>query len=177
MEDKEITAMTRITEALGKFGEEDQAALDRILTWCLARYGHTSIDKHDVMDEMKHKSTRKSLEHNDFEDFADLFHACSPRTAPERALVAGYWVTVGENQTEFTAQAVNTRLKDLGYGVSNITDALSSLQKREPSLVMQTAKQGTSRQARKLYKLTVAGHDEVLGMTRGERESGDQRHG
>ena len=81
-------------------------------------------------------------------------------------------MTAGEGQVEFTAQLVNSKLKDLGYGVSNITDAFTTLMKRRPSLVMQTAKQGKSRQARKRYKLTRAGQDEVERMIRGESETG-----
>ena len=177
MDDKEITAMMQIAKALGQFDEEEQTTLDRILKWCLARYGSRNIGQHAVVDETKGKEHSKRVSGNELTDFADLFDACVPRTAPERALVAGYWVTVGENQTEFPAQAVNSKLKDLGYGVRNITDALSSLQKRTPSLVMQTAKQGTSRQARKRYKLTVAGHEEVQGMVHADRVSSDQGHG
>ena len=177
MDDKEITAMTQIAKALGQFDKEEQPTLDRILEWCRARYGRRNIGQHAVMDELKGKEHSNRFVGNELTDFANLFNTCVPRTAPERALVAGYWVTVGENQTEFTAQAVNSKLKDLGYGIRNITDALSSLQKRTPSLIMQTAKHGTSRQARKRYKLTVAGHEEVQGMVHADRASSDQGHG
>ena len=64
---------------------------------------------------------------------------------PERVLIASYWVTAGEGYAEFTAQVVNSKLKNLGYGVSNITDAFSKLMRRQPSLAMQTAKHGNDR--------------------------------
>ena len=71
----------------------------------------------------------------DFETVADLFHAASPSTYPERALVVGYWITAGEGQPEFAAQVVNSKLKDLGCGAKNITDVLSALMKRKSPLV------------------------------------------
>ena len=174
--DKELTAMNEIAHALSGFENEEQVVVDRILNWCVARFGNTSIDVL-AYDKREGKKDRRPAGKDDFEDLADLFHACSPTTAPERALVAGYWVTVGENQSEFTAQTVNSKLKDLGYGVGHITDALSALQKRKPSLVMQTAKKGTSRQARKRYKLTTAGREEVQRMARDRQSGGDEQRG
>jgi hypothetical protein len=100
----------------------------------------------------------------ELEDIADLYDAANPKTDAKRALIAGYWLSVGEGKTEFTGQAANTHLKNLGHGVSNITVALSQLKGQKPSLVMQTAKSGKSKQARKKYKLTTAGVSEVKAM-------------
>jgi hypothetical protein len=66
---------------------------------------------------------------------------------------------------------LNTNLKNLGHGLSNVTDALTSLINRKPSFVLQTAKSGKSRQARKKYKLTRAGLDEVRRMIQGQEQS------
>ena len=101
----------------------------------------------------------------------DLFNAVGPKTEPEKALVVGYWVQVVEGQADFGSQQINGMLKDMGHGVSNITDVLSSLMNRRPSLVMQTKKVGTSRQARKRYRLTVAGVQEVERRSKTQDEA------
>ena len=115
---------------------------------------------------------RKQPPHQRFDHLAELFDAAGPATEPERVLVVCYWVTHKDGDSEFTAQTVNSKLKDLGYGVGNITNAFQSLIKRTPALVIQTAKKGTSRQARKRYKLTNAGGSEVERMIRSEPELG-----
>ena len=170
--DREIAAMAAIAGALDGFGEDDVAVVTRILQWATSRYGVVNTRQLAVSPVGGDSEGSAPLDRRDFEDLADLFHVTAPRTGPERTLVASYWVTSGEGQVEFTAQLVNSKLKDLGYGVSNITEAFTTLMKRRPSLVMQTAKQGKSRQARKRYKLTRAGHDEVEQMIRGESETG-----
>ena len=170
-QDKELAAMSVITGALEQFEEGEEAAVARIIQWAAARYGVTNIVSLAAVSAGSGTGNGRPGDGGEFEDLVDLFHAASPRTDPERALVGGYWITVGESQVEFTAQLVNSKLKDLGHGVGNITDAFSSLIKRRPSLVMQTAKTGTSRQARKRYKLTRAGLDQVSRMLQGEPEA------
>ena len=169
--DREIAAMAEIAEALDRFGEEDLDVVVRILQWATSRYGVLDTGQLAASATGSDVEGSAPRDRQGFEDLADLFHVTAPRTAPERTLVASYWVTSSEGQVEFTAQLVNSKLKDLGYGVSNITEAFTTLMKRRPSLVMQTAKQGKSRQARKRYKLTRAGHDEVEQMIRGESET------
>lgn len=170
--DREIAAMSEIAAALDRFEDEEIDIVTRILQWATSRYGIADTGQLAVSTATSAVEESALQDRRDFEDLADLFHVTAPRTAPERTLVASYWMTAGEGQVEFTAQLVNSKLKDLGYGVSNITDAFTTLMKRRPSLVMQTAKQGKSRQARKRYKLTRAGQDEVERMIRGESETG-----
>ncbi len=79
----------------------------------------------------------------------------------ERALVAAYWFQVVQEEQDFDSQSINTALKHLGHGVSNITQALGTLISRKPQLVIQTRKAGATQQARKRYKLTLAGQQAV----------------
>lgn len=164
--DKEISAMAAIAEALDKFGEDEGEVVERVLKWAGSRYGVNIGPARSERVKLPATATgqRAAAVDADFEDIADLYAAANPKTAPDRALVASYWITTGEGQAEFASQDVNRHLKNLGHGVSNITDALSSLTKRKPSLVMQTAKSGKARQARKRYKLTRAGLDAVSTM-------------
>lgn len=164
-EDKEITAMGAIAKALDAFGEDEGETVKRILHWACARYG---VDVIAGLEHTRGDHSGSQGGEQQFEDVADMYGAVKPKTEAEKALVVGYWLTVEENKTEFTGQDVNKNLKNLGHGVANITDALSTLMSRKPSFVMQTAKSGSSRQARKKYKLTRAGLDEVRRMTQGD---------
>jgi hypothetical protein len=62
---------------------------------------------------------------------------------------------------------VNKELKNLGEGILNITSALDALKAQKPALALQLKKAGKSRQARKTYKVTVAGLKFVENMIRG----------
>ena len=55
-------------------------------------------------------------------------------------------------------------LKNLGHGIPNVTKALDSLKGQSPALALQLKKAGTSQQARKTYKITVAGIKQIEAM-------------
>lgn len=105
-----------------------------------------------------------------FETLADLFHTASPKTDREKALVAAYWIQSSQGVTQFGSQEVNSELKHLGFGVSNITDALTQLMSDKPSLVIQLKKSGNSKQARKTYKVTDSGNRKVEEMLSQQKE-------
>jgi hypothetical protein len=169
VDDKEITAMAAVAKALDAFEEGEKETVKRILGWACARYGVAFIGRLDHSNSSREIPDRDDARpqggDQQFGDVADLYDAANPKTEAEKALVVGYWLTVVENKSEFTGQEVNNHLKNLGHGIGNITDSLSKLMDRKPSLVMQTAKSGSARQARKRYKLTRAGLDEVRRMT------------
>lgn len=172
-EDKELVAMTAIAKALDVFNDDDKVTVERILKWAISRYGvplnlSNSIG---VSNTLGSHGVPSHHGDNEFDVIADLYTAVNPKTDPEKALVAGYWMTIGEGKSEFGSQEVNSHLKHLGHGVSNITDSLSALINRKPALVMQTAKSGKSKQARKKYKLTTAGINVVKQMIKSQADS------
>lgn len=172
--DREIDAMAAIAGAFSTFGEDEEEVVKRIARWVAARYGG-SASGHAAAPQpptTPAADDRKQPPHERFEHLAELLDAAAPATDPQRVLVVSYWVTQKDGDSEFTAQTVNSKLKDLGFGVSNITNAFDSLIKRKPALVIQTAKKGKSRQARKRYKLTNAGDREVQRMIRSEPKPG-----
>jgi hypothetical protein len=95
---------------------------------------------------------------------AELYHAAHPETGADKVLVGGYWCQVCEGKEEFSAQVVNDQLKEIGAKVANVTVAFNTLKAADPSLVLQVRKSGKTQQARKLYKLTVAGIQAVERM-------------
>lgn len=158
MEDKEIAVMAEISKAFAGLGEGQDATIDRILKWANARYGRTNawtavrpIGGGGISD-----GTSSGV-FQAFESAADLYHAAEPKMEYEKAIVMGYWFQMHQGQPDFGAQEINNALKHIGYQIKNITDAFSSAMSRRPALVIQVQKSGTSRQARKTYKLTHAG--------------------
>jgi hypothetical protein len=161
----EITAMKKLAEALS---ELDAEATARVLRWAGDHYGVASVAP---KGRSSAGSAAAVAEGNDtatddgaqrrFGDLAELHAAASPSTDADRALLAGYWFQFVQGESEFGAQAINSALKNLGHGVSNITSAFETLKAQKPALVMQLKKAGTSKQARKTYKLTAAGKNAV----------------
>jgi hypothetical protein len=153
-EDKELTAMTAMSKALA---ELDSDAVRRVLRWATDRY--CPKDGPLLTAPQVAEKPQDAAPH--IADLAHAFHLASPRTDPQRALIAAYWRQVKEGHGDWTAFEINDRLKNLGHRSKNITDALDSLMTQRPSLVIQTHKSGISRQARKKYKLTQAGIQHV----------------
>ncbi|MGC2224568.1 MAG: hypothetical protein WA624_20550 [Methylocella sp.] len=165
----EIKAMQKLAEALEPL---DEPARQRALQWAISRYRAARASSlTDLPNHANAESSGESSGQSAFATFADLFEATSPKTESEKALVAGYWAQVCENQTSFAAQILNSMLKDLGHGVGNITEALTALKSDKPASVLQLKKSGTSRQARKTYKLSQEGIRRVQAMLRARTDS------
>lgn len=99
--------------------------------------------------------------------FAELYASANPSSNGEKALVAGYWLQICGEEGTFTAAAANKQLMHLGHKVANITDAIDTMKDVKPQLILQLKKSGTSRQARKLYKLSHEGVTKVESMIGG----------
>ena len=95
---------------------------------------------------------------------AELLAAMGARTDAARVLGVAYWFQAIEGRADLEAMTLNRELKDLGHGVSNITGVLSRLIDDRPQLMIQIRKSGSSRQARKKYKITAAGKKHVATL-------------
>ncbi len=164
---EELTAMKTVAQALASL---DAEATARVVRWAAERFGNIALPRvgatpgPKVAANTEASAAGVSAGQGRFEHLADLYGAVSPNTEADRALVAGYWVQYVEGQPEFGAQTINAALKDLGHRVANITNALAALKAQKPQLVVQLKKSGTSKQARKTYKLTTAGKGAVEAM-------------
>jgi hypothetical protein len=96
-----------------------------------------------------------------FATLAELFDAVNPQSEKEKALAAAYWLQFVEMEEEFPSADVNTRLRDLGHRIKNVTDAIYKLQQEKPARMVQLKKSGSSKQARKTYKVTEAGRRSI----------------
>lgn len=154
----EIDVMRQMSAALETL---DGPVRARALAWLNARFGS------EASTPPASRSEPLGADVGRFGSFAELFDAAHPKLDKEKALVAAYWLQVAEGEEAFNAQALNSELKHLGHGIGNITDALSALISERPALVLQVRKSGTSRQARKTYKMSEAGKRRVLDAIAG----------
>jgi hypothetical protein len=163
----ELDAMKKIAAALEPL---DDAARARALQWATSRFRGTSVLVPGVSSSPRAVGEATNAA---FQSFAELFDAANPTTERDKALVAAYWLQACNNFQTFPAQALNDLLKDLGHRVGNITEALNQLKNERPSLVLQLKKMGTSKQARKTYKLTGEGAKRVVAMSEGSAGLGE----
>lgn len=161
----EIEAMGVIAGAFAKLGVGSRA---RVLDWAYRFYLQSGLSAREGaassprnIPEAQAATSSASAE---IADIATLFARTNPGTEGEKALVAGYYFQRVQGLEDFDSFTLNSELKHLGHGVTNITRALGSLIAVKPQLVMQTRKEGKSKQARKRYKLTHEGQKRVERM-------------
>lgn len=167
--DQEIQAMSKISEVLGVL---DDDAKTRVLRWAADRYGVSlavhkkkSADNKDDADSV----TEDESDSPEHESLAELFADASPTTEAEKVLVAGYWHQK-QGAEKLVSAAINKDLKDLGHGIGTINHAFGALMKEKPQLAIQLKKSGTSKQARKEYKITKAGLQKVEQMLKKQND-------
>jgi hypothetical protein len=173
-DEHELDALATLSQVLG---ELDPDARARVLRWAIDKYGLSgpssrSRPQHDQSD---------ATDLDGFNDLAALHTTARPANNVESALVAAYWLQQVRGASDFDAQTLNAELKHLGHGLTNVTRTLDSLRTRRPALVIQTRKTGSTRQARKRYRVTAAGVSRVRGMieeaeTKEDSVDGIRRH-
>jgi hypothetical protein len=161
----EIAAMKAVADALAKL---DAEATARVVHWAADRFKVGGAKVSSGQGAPMKRLQPESADEVSFESVADLYAATSPKTEADKALVAGFWFQFCQGQAEFGSQTLNAELKNLGHGVSNITKALETLKAQNPALVMQLRKSGSTKQARKTFKLTGAGKRAVELLIRSE---------
>lgn len=162
--DPEIKAMADITEALDGLESE---TTKRVLRWAMARYNASApLEVSDDEGEVGPLPSEQG-----FADFHDLYDAANPQTGLDRILVTGYWFQELEGHAQLDSFQINKELKNLGHGSGNITRDLQRLIDRRPRLVLQVRKEGTTKQARKKYRLSREG---ILAVQRMLEGRGDE---
>lgn len=169
--DVEMDAFKTIYEALEALEEE---ARERVFTSVatMLRIGargtkSSSIPKTEEVSKGQDDADEGKVALSKYSAFAELYADADPTSSSDKALAAGYWLQVCMGGEHFSGFSINSELNNLGHRLSNVTQALSSLIKTKPQLVLQLKKTGKSQQARKTYKLSKAGIDRVEGMIGG----------
>jgi hypothetical protein len=157
MNDPELKAITEVAKALADLTDEQR---HNVLVYVNTRYGGRipAGVRAGPAQEVEAVSAEQ------FDSIGDLFDAADPQTESNKVLVAAYWTQVVEKAEDFESYPVNQQLKNLGHPVSNITRALDTMQAQSPRLVRQTSKSGSSKQARKRYRITREGIKYVQAM-------------
>ncbi len=167
--DPELAAIHTVFGALNPLAPDSR---ERVVSYVVARLqisrGPSGRVSAAPVEEDRVNEQLPDLAGRRFETLAELFDAAGkPDKHPIKALVAGYWLQVCEGAESFDSLSVNKELKDLGYGIPNITQAINGLKGRNPAFVIQLKKSGTTKQARKTYKVTKAGIEAVEEMIDG----------
>jgi hypothetical protein len=160
MEDSELSAMQSVLAALQPL---DEQARVRVLRWGWERFGESDVAITALSGPRGAVATERS---ETFADAAEVVERAGASNGPERALCVGYFLQEMNGQAGFSGQEINSALKNLGHPLSNVTKTLSDLRAQKPALVLQVSKAGRAQQARKTYRLTVAGLDRVRQMLR-----------
>ncbi len=168
--DPEIEAMAAVSAALEGL---DDGARARVLRWAGERYhvrivgasttpfGETTTSAEAVAEVTDDEI---AAEAPSFEHCAELFAAADPKSNEDKALVAAYWLQVVQGEEKWQSTTLQKELKNLGRAIPNITDALTSNMRKKPQRIIQLAKSGSAKQARKTYKVTHEGLVYVQGM-------------
>ena len=164
--DAEIEAMGKVTQALDPLEPEVTA---RVIRWAGERYEVTLAPAKAEQQQQNGNDETPT----EFTELSDLFGAAAPSNNEDRALVIAYWFQElhEERQPNVSGQQVNTELKNLGHGVRDITKVFSALIATSPQQVIQTKKSGTTKQARKSYKVTRAGINRVKALIAGTADT------
>jgi len=158
----EVNAMAAIEAA---FSALDDEAKGRVLRWAADRFGlSTQLKVQGAPSAVVPNSLSPSNGPIEAMELADVYSAAVPTTESEKALVVAYWLQVVRGQADLESLQINNELKQLGHGVGNITRALEVLKDQKPQLVVQTRKEGATKQARKKYRVTEEGRKLVQQM-------------
>jgi len=165
---RELAAISEAMESLGKLSQNGRI---RAFSYMASAFGIAGFaEAAPIIDggkinKLGHGFHKDSVGSNKkYPSFAELYDAARPNTGAEKALVGGYWFQICEKQEDFVSADVNKVLANVVGPLSNVTVAFDTLKAAKPSLVIQIGKSGKAQQARKKYKLTVAGVREVEEM-------------
>lgn len=155
--DDELKAMGEIQRVLSKI---EPATAARVARWAAERYRAFSAER-TLLGAADGFGTGSG---SGAGDLAATYEAANPTTTRERVMVVTYWFQVAQGQTDVDSQSVNSELKQLGHGLKNITGAFTDLIREKPQLMLQVRKSGSTRQARKKYRLTNEGIKKVKAL-------------
>jgi hypothetical protein len=171
----EVAAMVAVANALGALPPASrQRVLDYVLNFFktdFAAVGANMGVRHAIpaaqVSQLPGAESRQDSS-NIPDNLAELFSLASPATEYEKALIVAYHLAQNQGEEEFDSYRINSALTHLGHRVGNITRAIDTLVAQKPAPVVQTRKEGKTKQARKKFKLTVEGRRRVEQMLAGD---------
>jgi hypothetical protein len=169
--DLELAAMKSIYDALS--GLPNKESQVRAITWATDRLGiklENSASQKPTTVAGRHVNLQKDSGLSTFETLADLFSGLELKTDVERVLAAAAYMQEKNGLADFASRDINQELTHMGHPSSNITRDLGALMERKPKLIIQTRKDGKTKQAQKRYRVTTEGLRKVITLLSGESE-------
>ena len=169
----ELDALRVIAQALHPL---DQDSRRRVLNWASEKFltsGIRSAAQPQIVSSSTNIESPTSTTNTKppapwslegYDSIGNLYHACTPSSDGEKALVISAWLQKTTESDGIDSYSVNSELKNLGYGIGNITRAFDYLIQAKPALMIQVRKSGTSKQARKSFRVTDAGLKRIRDM-------------
>jgi hypothetical protein len=168
IEDQEIVALNTAYTALKDLAPD---AIQRNINWLATRLGVSAIAKAPTGGRSPTPTETVATNNPDgqtasgeFEKFAtsaDFLSQINEPTDKERVLAIAAYIQKKEPDKELTGFSINKELKHIGHGVANITSAIQTWVDQRPQLMIQIRKTGTTKQAKKVYKVTEEGMKSV----------------
>lgn len=152
----ELKAMHNVYAALADLDDE---AKSRVIEWVVGKFslGYPKKRIFGALGDAGGEFDAEKVELTSFKSVADLFAKAAPKSEADKVLVVGAYLQEVKGGGELTGREINKELQHLGHGVGNITANITSLSNRKPKLMIQTRKEGKTRQAQKKYKVTAEG--------------------
>lgn len=154
--DPELKAMHGAYEAIEALDDDESKA--RVIKWLFSKFSVAGSKLHTSQNTISESETlHTKVDIPSYETVADIFSHASPRTESDKVLIVASFLQDKYGKSELTGREIHKELQHLGHGVSNITMAIQGLIDKKPKLMIQTRKEGKSKQAHKKYKVTVEG--------------------
>lgn len=150
----ELRAMITVYEALQGL---DNDAKVRVIDWVLSKFelrnskGFFPVEQESGLPGTEKKGLM------DFGTVADLFAVANPKNTADKAIVVAAYLQISKGGADISGREINKELTQMGHGVQNITRAVEPLIRKKPQLLIQTRKEGKTKQAQKKYRVTNEG--------------------
>lgn len=181
--DPEISAMNETLDALKTL---DNGQRKRVVDWITARYRLTEVSKFQTPEEEKpteaveivqsvekpvarrrgrkpgpQKARINALDKTDirnYETVLDLFSEANVKKVGSKILLMSAYLQEKLKFEEISSFDINSRLKRIKHGVTNISTAINGLMKKRPQLLTEVEKPGEDgKPSRRKFRVTEEG--------------------
>jgi hypothetical protein len=153
--DPELRAMITVYEALKDLDDEAKA---RVIEWVSGKfelvYAKRLPPEGDMGPQAVEYEERSLL---DYASVAEAFAVANPKNTADKALVVAAYLQASKGGVDVSGREINKELTQIGHRVHNITRAVEPLIRKDPQCLIQTRKEGKTRQAQKKYRVTNEG--------------------
>ncbi len=180
--DPEISAMNEALDALKNL---DNGQRKRVVDWITARYRLTEVSKFQVLEEEKQTEFKEMVQPveipvvrrrgrkpgpkkasgaqgekdiKNYETVLDLFSESNVKKVGSKILLMSAYLQEKLKFEEISSFDINSRLKRIKHGVTNISSAINGLMKKKPQLLTEVEKPGEEGKSfRRKFRVTEEG--------------------